>query len=234
MSNQLTNQLGQKIGDAVPLFTPPPPPEFSALAGRYTSIKALGKEHFNDLHQAYARDQAGRNWTYLAYGPFATATEFSAYAAAHFLGRDPKFYTIFKDGQAAGLASLMRIDPKNGVIEIGHIHLSPLLQRQAAGTESLMLMIGWAFATGYRRVEWKCDNLNEPSHRAARRLGFRYEGLFRQAMMYKGRNRDTAWYAIIDRDFPALHAAWEKWLAPDNFMEGQERQKLSEVTAALG
>ena len=224
------NHLGQKIGFPLPQFTPPPAPEFTALSGRYGSVHALQPSHFADLHEAYKLDKDGGNWTYLTYGPFDRLDDFAAHATANFLGSDPKFYSIFKEGKAAGLASLMRIDRKNGVIEIGHIHLSPRLQRQPAGTEGLMLLIDWAFKSGYRRLEWKCDDYNEPSRRAALRLGFQYEGLFRQNFHYKGRNRDTAWYSIIDREFPALSAAWQKWLAPDNFIAGVEQQKLSDVT----
>ena len=227
------NALGQKIGFPVLDFTPPAAPDFTELSGRYVTVAALQPRHFNDLYQAFARDRLGGNWTYLTYGPFATPEEFSSHAAANFLGSDPKFYAFLKEGQALGQAALMRIDQKNGVIEIGHIHLSPWLQRTQAGTEGLMLLMAWAFQAGYRRVEWKCDALNAPSNKAALRLGFRYEGLFRQAVLYKGRNRDTTWYSIIDKDFPALHEIWQSWLKPENFVNGIEQQKLSHLTANL-
>ena len=146
-------------------------------------------------------DAKGGNWTYMPYGPFADLGVFTEWAKSTCFGDDPKFYTIFLANQPAGLASYLRIDPKIGCIEIGHIHLSPLLQRTRAGTEALLLMIEWAFRAGYRRLEWKCDALNAPSRRAAERLGFSFEGIFRQGTIYKSRNRDTAWYSIIDSPY---------------------------------
>jgi RimJ/RimL family protein N-acetyltransferase len=135
---------------------------------------------------------------------------------------------------AVGVASLMRIDPPNGVIEVGGINYSPLLQRTPAATEAMFLLMRRVFTLGYRRYEWKCDSLNAPSRRAAQRLGFSYEGIFRQAIVTKGRNRDTAWYACIDREWPALEAAYERWLAPGNFdEEGRQRVSLAGLTAPV-
>src|SRR5262249_42598244 len=134
---------------------------------------------------------------------------------------DPVFLAIVDaaTGLAAGVASYLRIDPPNGSIEVGHIALSPRLQRTPAATESMYLMMNWAFSAGYRRYEWKCNALNEASRRAAMRLGLSYEGVFRQAAVVKGRNRDTAWYATIDSEWPALKQAFERWLDPANFDE---------------
>ena len=141
------------------------------------------------------------------------------------------FFTIIEraTSRALGLASFLRIEPKVGVIEVGHINFAPVLQRTPHGTEAMFLMMCRVFdELGYRRYEWKCDALNAPSYRAAERLGFVYEGTFRQATMYKGRNRDTSWYAIIDKDWPALKEAYEAWLNPDNFdADGEQRKKLS-------
>ena len=146
---------------------------------------------------------------------------------------DPLWHTVIsaETGKAVGVATLMRIDPTNGVIEVGNINFSPLLQRTPAATESMFLMMRRAFdELGYRRYEWKCDSLNAPSRAAAERYGFRYEGLFRQALVYKGRNRDTAWFSITDDEWPAVKAAFEAWLDPANFAaDGSQRQKSQAV-----
>jgi RimJ/RimL family protein N-acetyltransferase len=152
------------------------------------------------------------------------------------LSDDPLFHAIIDGatGKAIGVASFMRIDLKNGAIEVGNINYSPLLQRTRAATEAMYLMMKRAFALGYRRYEWKCDSLNASSRAAAQRLGFSYEGVFRQAVVYKGRNRDTAWYAMIESEWPALDQAFTRWLDPDNFDEqGRQRLRLSDLTAPI-
>ncbi len=144
-------------------------------------------------------------------------------------GDDPLFHTILdSDDVPVGLASYLRIDPDNGSIEVGHIHYSPLLQRQPAGTEAMFLMMSQVFdELGYRRYEWKCDALNASSRRAAERLGFTYEGTFRQATHYKGRNRDTAWFSIIDKDWPRICDAFNLWLELANFDDsGKQKSSL--------
>jgi RimJ/RimL family protein N-acetyltransferase len=151
------------------------------------------------------------------------------------LGEDPLFHAILdRDGRAGGIASYLRIDPGNGVIETGHIAYAPALQRTPAATEAMYLMMARVFdELGYRRYEWKCDALNAPSRTAAERLGFRFEGIFRQAVITKGRNRDTAWYAVIDKDWPALKRAFQRWLDPSNFdASGRQRERLSDLTRA--
>ena len=185
----------------------------------------------------------GRNWTYLAQDPFERYDDFEAWVARSAESADPQFYAVLSapstDSSAAssaavGVASYLRITPAAGTIEVGHIHFSPRLQHTPAATEAMYLMMRRAFELGYRRYEWKCDALNAPSRRAAQRLGFSYEGEFRQALVTKGRNRDTAWYACIDREWPALSAAFETWLDPDNFdANGRQRQALSALTAPL-
>lgn len=174
-------------------------------------------------------------WDYLPVGPFASKAALATWMDGACAAEDPCLFAIPdpKTGQAGGFAALMRIQPDHRVIEIGFITLGPGLQRGRAGSLALMAMIGWAFENGYRRVEWKCNALNAASRRAALRLGFSYEGLFRQHMIVKGRNRDTAWYAIIDRDWPALCGAYEAWLSPANFdPAGRQRQRLSALTQA--
>lgn len=231
------NSLGQPIGWPVPDWTPPPPPARTALAGQYCRVEPLDPDrHAADLHAANQTDGEGRMWTYLPYGPFAALADYRAWAAAMAAKSDPLFFAVVPaaTGRAAGVASYLRIDPAAGSIEVGHIAYSPLLQRTPAATEALYLLMRQAFELGYRRYEWKCDALNAKSRAAAQRLGLSYEGVFRQATLYKGRNRDTAWYAAVDGEWPRLRAAFETWLAPENFDDhGRQRQPLAALTAPL-
>ncbi len=230
MTNTI-NELGQPVGFTVEKFIEPPRPNFNLLFGNSVHVEPFAMAHIPLLYEAFAIDSKGGNWTYMPYGPFIDSVEFTEWAKLTCFGEDPKFYTISLGGNPAGLASYLRIEPKVGCIEIGHIHLSPLLQRTRAGTEALLLMIEWVFDAGYRRLEWKCDALNAPSLRAAQRLGFSFEGIFRQATMYKSRNRDTAWYAITDREWPNLERAYQIWKQADNFdANDRELKKLSEMT----
>ncbi len=222
------NQLGQPIGAAVADWTPASVPPRTPMQGSYCRVEPIDPErHAADLHAAFQDDAEGRIWTYLGYGPFEREADFRAWMARDCLGGDPLFHAILDQasGRAVGMASYLRIEPAIGVIEIGHINFSPLLQRTRAATEAMFLMARRVFAElGYRRYEWKCDSLNAGSRRAAERLGFQYEGLFRQATLYKGRNRDTAWFSIIDKEWPALEAAYQAWLDDANF-DGEGRQK---------
>ena len=229
------NSLGQPIGDSVLGWTPPPHPPRDTLVGRYCRVEPLdAARHTDQLFEANSHDRDGRNWTYLAVGPFASRHEFAEWVKSAERQDDPQFYAVTVDGRAVGVASYLRIAPSAGSIEVGHINFSPLLQRTPAATESMFLMMQHAFALGYRRYEWKCDALNAPSRAAAQRLGLSFEGIFRQALVYKNRNRDTAWYATIDREWPALMAAFERWLDPASFdAQGKQRVRLSELTAPL-
>jgi RimJ/RimL family protein N-acetyltransferase len=221
------NDLGQPIGPAVAGWGPPPRPARAPLAGRFCRVEPLDPgRHATDLFDAYALDAGGGNWTYLPYGPFATPDAYRAWMEETCRGDDPLFYAIVAPatGRAVGVASYLRIEPVNGSIEVGHLSFSPLLQRTPAATEAMYLMMRRAFELGYRRYEWKCDALNAPSRRTAERLGFVYEGTFRQATIYKGRNRDTAWYSITDGEWPAVRDALERWLEPGNF-DGQGFQR---------
>ena len=178
----------------------------------------------------------GSNWTYLPYGPFETLESYVQWMDETCRGSDPLFFAIIDKatGKAVGVASYLRISPASGSIEVGHINYSPLLQKTRAATEAMYLMMKYAFELGYRRYEWKCDALNAKSRSAAQRLGFSFEGVFRQATLYKGRNRDTSWYAAIDQEWPALEEAFLRWLDPANFDEhGQQRVRLSELTDPL-
>ncbi|MNT06522.1 putative ribosomal N-acetyltransferase YdaF [compost metagenome] len=168
-------------------------------------------------------------------GPFADEAAYRAFAEAAQAGNDPLHHAIIdlETGRAIGTLALMRIDPANGVIEVGFVSFSRQLKRTRIATEAQFLLMRRAFdELGYRRYEWKCDSLNAPSRAAALRLGFQFEGIFRQATVYKGRSRDTAWFSIIDSEWPALRAAYERWLSPDNFdAEGNQRQGLADLTA---
>jgi RimJ/RimL family protein N-acetyltransferase len=187
--------------------------------------------HANDLF--LASEGAPALWDYLAYGPFENQRVFTEWLKERAASDDPLFYAVIDRAsrQARGMASLMRIVPEHGVIEIGHIWFAPALQRTRQATEAIYLLARHAFDDlGYRRFEWKCDALNLPSRRAAERFGFVFEGVFRQHMVVKGRNRDTAWFSIVDGEWPGVRAAFEAWLSPDNFDdEGQQRRSLSEI-----
>ncbi len=227
-----TNELGQPIGEAVKNWQPVSRPSRTAMEGRYCRIEPIDPDrHGSDLFLAFRADKEGRNWTYLPYEPFETEAALRDWMAKTCLGDDPLFHAIIDSNsdKAVGVASYLRIQPTFGTIETGHIHYSPLLQRTPAGTEAMFLMMRRVFSElGYRRYEWKCNALNAPSRRAAERLGFSFEGVFRQALIVKGRNRDTAWYSILDKEWPALEQALSGWLDPSNFDEhGQQKASLS-------
>jgi RimJ/RimL family protein N-acetyltransferase len=231
------NALGQPVGPPLPDWKPPPRPPREPMAGRWCRVEPLDPaRHAEDLHRANALDPSGRNFTYLFSGPFDSFDAYRRWLDSVAPGADPLFHAIvdLETGKAAGVATYMRIDTANGVIEVGNINFSPLLQRKRAATEAMYLMMKRVFELGYRRYEWKCDSLNAPSRSAAQRLGFSYEGTFRQAVVYKGRSRDTAWYSVIDREWPALERAYRRWLDPSNFdAEGRQRLRLAELTAPL-
>jgi RimJ/RimL family protein N-acetyltransferase len=233
---EYSNALGQPIGAPVPTWTDRRRPPRSPIVGRFCTVEPLEpRKHGRDLFDAAATDTEGRIWTYLAYGPFTTHQAYAGWMQMTCMGEDPQFHAIVDaaTAKAVGVASLMRIDPKGGVLEVGHICLTPLAQKSTVATESMFLLMRRAFdELAYRRYEWKCDALNLPSRKAAERLGFSYEGLFRQATVYKGRNRDTAWYSIIDKEWPYLRAAYETWLDASNFdAKGKQKQRLSDLTA---
>jgi len=232
-----TNHLGQPISFSLSGWRPPVPPPREEMVGHYCRVEPLDADrHASSLFEASRADTTGTNWTYLPYGPFDSFECYQAWLKDSAQTSDPRFFAIIEisSGRALGVASCLRIDPRNGSIEIGHINFSPLLQRTPAATEAMFLMMERAFRLGYRRFEWKCDALNAPSRRAALRLGLSFEGIFRQATIYKGRNRDTAWYAAIDREWPALQSAFSRWLDPTNFDElGRQRLALSALIAPL-
>jgi len=218
--SQRKNQLGQPIGPPIPDWTPPRFPECETIEGQHSMLEPLNPEqHAQALFDAFGQDTDGRNWTYLPYGPFDSFDQFNDWLVEIAAGDDPQFYTVIptETGKPAGLASYLRINPPLGMIEVGHIHFAESIKRSPITTEAMFLMMRKAFELGYRRYEWKCDSLNSPSRVAAERLGFKYEGTFRQAFVYKGRSRDSAWFSLIDSEWPAAKAAFENWLSPNNF-----------------
>lgn len=224
------NQFGQPVGVALVDWQPRPHPSRVTLSGRYCRLEPLSVAHADALFNAYRLAEDTRSWTWLLREPDATPDEFTRWVASVCELPDPIHFTVIDNKTQApvGTLALMRIDPKNGVIEVGHVHFSPLLSRTPMSTEAQFLLMQYAFETlGYRRYEWKCNSLNEPSRRAALRLGFQYEGRFRQALVVKGHNRDTDWFSIIDSEWPALSQAFQRWLANDNFTDdGKQRRTL--------
>ncbi len=234
MTEPHLNSLGQPVGTALPGWQKRPLPPRLPLEGRFCRLEPLDPDrHAAELFAANRLDAEGRNWTYLAAGPFERLEEYRRWLDGTCRGADPLFHAIIDraTGRAAGVAAYLRIDPAAGAIEVGHINYSPLLPHHPGATEAMYLMMRRVFdELGYRRYEWKCDSLNAPSRAAAERLGFRFEGIFRQATVYKGRNRDTCWFSIIDGEWPALKLAFERWLDPANFDgEGRQRRRLAEL-----
>lgn len=214
-------------------WSPRARPETLAVTGRHVSVERIVDERrFDELYEAFSADAEGALYHWLPYGPFSSRAEFKDFARRTYIGGENAFYALVPtaSGRAEGVAALMRTDTAMGVTEIGHICLAPSLQRTVAATEAFALFMAYVFdALGYRRFEWKCDNGNEPSKRAATRLGFVAEGLFRQHMIVKGRNRDTAWLSITDAEWPALRHAFDQWLNPANFDEaGRQIRPLSD------
>ena len=211
-------------------------PERTVLEGRYVRLEPLDADrHGNGLFHASNVADADQKFRWLAEQPPEGEDTFIDWVRQMSTSKDPLYFAIIdlETGAVAGRQTLMRIDERNGVIEVGNIYWGPLIARKRGATEALFLFMKYVFDDlGYRRFEWKCNNNNAPSKRAAVRFGFLYEGLFRQHMIVKGLNRDTAWFAMIDRDWPALKAGYEAWLAPENFDDkGQQLQRLAETLA---
>ena len=222
-------QTGQPVGLPVERTTPAPRPGPVTLKGRYGRIEKLRAAHADDLWRVFAgHDEL---WTYIGTnGPFANAADFASYIAMRAAGHDPYAYVIIDAAdRTIGLFTLLRIVPDMRVIEVGHVLYSPALQRTPLGTEAQYLLARYVFEDlGYRRYEWKCDALNKASRRAALRYGFVYEGTFRQYMIVKGRNRDNAWYSMLDSEWPARKQSFERWLAPENFdKNGRQKNSLA-------
>ncbi|HET6867636.1 MAG TPA: GNAT family protein [Solirubrobacteraceae bacterium] len=222
----------RQVGLAVS-WQPARRPERTVLEGRLVRLRPL--DAAGDAEALLAETDLDL-WTYLPSGPYRDAAEYRERLKVDQRSEDPLFFTLVRlpDERAAGIASYLRITPEHGVIEIGHIWFGASLRRSTAATEAIYLLAAYAFdELGYRRLEWKCNALNQASRRAAERFGFAFEGVFRNHMVVKGRNRDTAWYAITDDEWPAIRDAFEAWLGPDNFDDaGRQRRGLGELTAA--
>lgn len=225
------------IGDPVVGWNPPSFPNRAPMEGCWCQLEPLEVDlHAEELFAANQLDLDGAIWTYLPYGPFDDIDDYRLWMSESCLGDDPMFFAIrdLGSGEALGVASYLRISPSCGSIEVGHLNYSPRLQRTPAATEAMYLMMRHAFELGYRRYEWKCNALNAASRTAAQRLGLSFEGVFRQHTVVKGRNRDTAWYAAIDSEWPELRRAFEQWLDPSNFdATGKQGLRLSELTARI-
>ena len=223
------------LGELVPGWVPPQRLGPMDITGRFVHLTPLSaQEHAADLYQAFGGYD--KIWDYMASGPFISSAQFFKWVSDTTANDDCVYFAIrdMTTGQLGGVVSYLRIAPNQGSIEVGNIALAPHFQKTTAATEAMYLMMKWAFEAGYRRYEWKCNALNIPSRRAAQRLGLSYEGVFRQALVVKGRNRDTAWFAAIDKDWPALKEAFEAWLAPQNFTsEGNQKERLGDLTALV-
>ena len=232
---QYFNDLNQPIGFPIEDWQPVQRPSTEPMLGQHCRLEGLEpQKHAKSLYEHFCLDTEHQNWTYLPYGPFTTFAAFNAWLTQISLQDDPLFYTVIdaRTEQVVGMASYLRINPEVGTIEVGHIHFSPAMQGTCLATETMYLMMSRVFDDlGYRRYEWKCDALNAPSNAAALRLGFTFEGIFRQLTMYKSRNRDTAWYAIIDSDWPDIKAEFKRWLDPANFDDkGRQKTKLNQIS----
>jgi RimJ/RimL family protein N-acetyltransferase len=229
---------GQPIGPPVEGWVERDRPKRIALTGRYCRVAPINVERdAAALFAAYMQAPDGRDWTYLAQERPVDAASFREYLAKIAASSDPLHYAIvdLSSGLAVGTAALMRIEPVHGVIEVGCITFSPRLKKTRASSEAMYLMMRYSFdELGYRRYEWKCDSLNAPSCAAARRYGFHFEGIFRQAIVYKSRSRDTAWFSIIDEEWPQIRSAFETWLNPENFdAAGQQQRALAAIRVSL-
>lgn len=232
-----TNAFNQAVGAAVPGWSARPFPPRKTMNGRYCRVEPLDPAlHAAELYLANSIDAEGQNWTYLSIDAPADLAVYRAWLEKMTAAQDPMFHVIIDlaSGKAVGVAALMRIDPAMGVAEVGHINFSPCLQRTRAATEAMFLMMRRIFdELGYRRYEWKCDSLNAPSRAAALRYGFQFEGIFRQALVYKGRNRDTAWFSMLDKEWPSIKAAFERWLDASNFdAGGRQKESLARLIEA--
>ncbi|MFM7320777.1 MAG: GNAT family N-acetyltransferase [Armatimonadota bacterium] len=230
-----TNRFGQPVGARLAERRVPIEPQRTVLEGAGCRLEPLDAEkHADPLWNAYSEAGDPRDWTYLTWGPFADRAALRAWARERENDSGAVFHAVVVDGFACGVGAYLSVAPEHATVELGHLHFAPRLRRTSAATEALHLWIDHAFALGYRRIEWKCDVLNAPSRSAARRLGFSFEGIFRNHRSVRGRSRDTAWYAIVEQDWPALRAIHREWLAAHGNEPGAGPAfRLSERTAPL-
>ena len=229
MNKQPAPKNKQPVGFAVNTLPPFSLPSAELLQGQYVDLVRITEQHIDALYNCFKHIDED-SWTYLWYGPFDTKEDFSNFIHSFCLENDPYFFCVIhkESREVLGMLSLMRIDNTHGVMEVGHVHFGEKLKGTTQATESIFLTMQYAFDLGYRRFEWKCDDLNAPSKKSALRLGFKYEGVFRQHIIYKGRNRDTAWFSILDKEWSTIKSNYEKWLHLDNFdVNGVQKTKLN-------
>lgn len=227
------NHFNQPIGEVLPDFTPGDLPAITELSGQYVRIEPLSIEkHLKDAYQFYGHESPESQWTYLSIDAFQSFKDFQAYFEKMVTSKDPYYLAIIdqKSNKIVGTFSLMRINQKNRVLEMGWVLYSTELKQSTLATEAQLLVMQYVFETlHYRRYEWKCDSLNAPSAHAAERLGFTYEGTFRKAVVYKGRNRDTKWFSMLEEEYLAMKPKFINWLAPENFTEdGNQIKRLQD------
>lgn len=231
------SETDEPIGPLLPDWKPKAFPPRASMVGTHCSLEILNVDrHGQALYEADSLDHTGASWTYLPYGPFESRAQHAEWLETMASTEDPQFFAVIDAGGGpVGILSFQRIQPMHGVLEIGHVHFSPRLQRTPAATEAIALMLKRTFdELGNRRCEWKCNALNAASNRAAVRFGFRHEGVFRQAAVIKGRSRDTAWYSLLDSEWPLARQAFAEWLAPGNFdSAGQQRETLSAIRTRI-
>jgi RimJ/RimL family protein N-acetyltransferase len=231
------SETDELTGTLLPDWKPKAFPSRTSMVGTHCALEILNvDQHGQGLYEADSLDHTGASWTYLPYGPFESRAQHAEWLNAMASTEDPQFFAVINPGgRPVGVLSFQRIQPMHGVLEIGHVHFSPRLRRTTAATEAIALMLTRTFdELGYRRCEWKCNDLNVASKRAALRLGFQHEGLFRQAAVMKGRSRDTAWYSMLDSEWPLAQQAFGEWLAPRNFdRAGQQCQTLSAIRSRI-
>ena len=237
--NQCLNKYGQPVGEDLIGWASRPRPTDVVLQGTFCRLEPLDFEmHGDDLYAAYSSAADARDWTYMFAGPFSSVSEYRDHVESIVNRADLKTYAILDraTGRAAGTFALARIDSDNGVIEVGNVTFSSLLKQRAAATEAQYLLMKYVFDDlKYRRYEWKCDSLNASSRKAALRLGFVFEGIFRQAVIYRGRSRDTSWYSMTDKEWPFLKKSFEAWLRPENFdRDGRQIRSLNEFKSGFG
>jgi RimJ/RimL family protein N-acetyltransferase len=229
----IKNKFSQTIGYPIKNWQHRTVPSKSKMTGTYCQLELLDiAKHAKKLFSSLSIENDGSSWTYLPYGPFSTYEDFFLWLQKTSDLSDTVLYTILdKHDLPIGIAGYLRINAEHGVIEIGHLHFSKLLQRTPAATEAMYLMMSYVFdELKYRRYEWKCDSLNQPSRNAAERFGFKFEGIFRQCNVFKDRNRDTAWFSLLDSEWPTIKNKFINWLDPNNFDEtGNQKTRLNEI-----
>ncbi|SCU84080.1 LAFA_0D07954g1_1 [Lachancea sp. 'fantastica'] len=231
------NTYGQAVGDALPNWHPRSLPEKTTLKGKSCRLEPLELEkHGKQLYEAYSKAEDDRMWTYVPLGPFQDYAEYAKVAAAFSNSTTAPHYAVVNNAtdRAVGSIALINCDPNNGSVEVGYVLFSPELQRTVISSEAVYLLIKYALETlRYRRCEWKCDSLNEASGRAAQRFGFKFEGTFRNAAVYKGRTRDTRWYSITDYEWPLVFRAFNEWLSDANHLNGQQKERLADIRSKI-